>query len=279
MRRRALAALILTASTNASAAEPPSAADKKTCVEAFDRGQRARGARALRQAQSELIVCAQESCPAVLREDCAGELAAVRSAIPTVVLAADDGRGRALTDVTVSIDGEVFAQSLDGRALPVDPGTYEIVFARPGAAPIAVRETFREGEKLRIVRVTVPSPTEPAPAPRRSDARDAPETADGPARRSVAGWTIPLGIAAVGLGSLGVALGERVAFDRQVDDLRASCAPDCTSGQRDDLSSTLVRSNVALGVGVGALVVAIASWVAFSPPSGPRPARAAWTFR
>lgn len=274
MRRWVLAALLFTSSTNAVAAEPPGDADKKACVDAFDRGQKARSARALRQAQSDLIVCAQESCPAVLREDCAGELAAVKSAIPTVVLAAEDGQGHALTEVTVSIGGETLARSLDGRAVAVDPGTYDLVFARPGGPPIVVRETFREGEKLRLVRVGFPSSAPSTPPSPRPD-RPTPE----PTRRTAVGWAVPIGISVVGLGALGVALGERIAFDREVDDLRGSCAPDCTSGQRDDLSSTLVRSNVALGVGVGALVAATVAWFALGPSSPPRTARAAWTFR
>ena len=66
--------------------------DKETCVASFDRGQKAQSDRALRRALHDLIVCAQESCPAVLRADCAGVLAEVRSALPTIVLAAEIGR-------------------------------------------------------------------------------------------------------------------------------------------------------------------------------------------
>lgn len=54
----------------------------------------------------------------MLRADCAVVLAEVRAALPSIVLAADDGRGHELTDVRVFASGTLLAVTLDGRAVP-----------------------------------------------------------------------------------------------------------------------------------------------------------------
>lgn len=247
-------------------APPP---DKETCVASFDRGQRAQSDRALRRALGDLIVCAQESCPTVLRADCAGVLAEVRSALPTIVFAADDGNGHELTDVKVFAGAELVASKLDGRAIAVDPGAVELRFEVPGLTPLVTTRTIREGEKSRVIRVSLAGAAGAAPIAA-SDAhgeamldRGAPP----PARRSTLGWVLPTSLAGVGLAGLGVALVMRLRFDGRVDDLRGSCAPDCSQQQRSDLSGTLVASNVALGAGISALALGVATWFLTAPPS------------
>lgn len=255
----------------APAATPAATAalDKETCVASFDRGQKAQSDRALRRALADLIVCAQESCPSVLRADCAGVLAEVRSALPTVVFAADDGNGHELTDVQVYAGRELLASSLDGRAIAVDPGTVELRFESPGIAPVVTTRMIREGEKSRVIRVSLggasSSGAEGAGVPKGDAAADrGPSAAPGP-RRSTLGWVLPGSLAAVGLAGLGVALYTRLHFDSRVDELRGSCAPDCTQQQRSDLSGTLVASNVALGAGLGALAVGVVTWFLTAP--------------
>jgi hypothetical protein len=249
----------------ALADEPP---DKETCVASFDRGQKAQSDRALRRALHDLIVCAQESCPAVLRADCAGVLAEVRSALPSIVFAADDGSGHELTDVQVYAGTELLASKLDGRAVAVDPGTIELRFVAPGLTPLQTTRMIREGEKSRVIRVSLGAGARGGgsgvesgvPTPQAGTGRS-------PSKRSTLGWVLPGSIAAAGVVGLGVALYTRLDFDRRVDDLRGSCAPDCTPAQRNDLSSTLVTSNVALGAGLGLLAVSVVTWF-LTAPSG-----------
>ena len=51
---------------------------------------------------------------------------------------------------------------------------------------------------------------------------------------------------------------------RDADRLRSSCAPSCDQSSRDALSDKLVVANVALGVGIGAIALAAATWL-FDP--------------
>jgi hypothetical protein len=270
-----LAASVVAAPAFAQPAQqpaPPSAPpDKETCVDAFDRGQRAQSDRALRRALGDLILCAQESCPTVLRADCAGVLAEVRSALPTIVFAADDGNGHELTDVKVFAGAELIASKLDGRAIAVDPGAVELRFEVPGRAPLVTTRMIREGEKSRVVRVSLAGSAGAVPDAA-SDAHgegipDHGASPPQPARRSTLGWVLPTSLAGVGLAGLGIALVMRLRFDGRVDDLRGSCAPDCSPQQRSDLSGTLVASNIALGAGIGALALGVATWFLTAPAS------------
>jgi hypothetical protein len=267
-----LAASMVAAPAFAQPAQPSAPPDKETCVASFDRGQRAQSDRALRRALGDLIVCAQESCPTVLRADCAGVLAEVRSALPTIVFAAADGNGHELTDVKVFAGAELIASKLDGRAVAVDPGAVELRFEVPGRPALVTTRMIREGEKSRVIRVSLGGAlgvagAAPTAASEAHEEGMPDRGAPPPARRSTLGWVLPTSLAGVGLAGLGVALVMRLRFDGRVDDLRGSCAPDCSRQQRSDLSGTLVASNVALGVGIGALALGVATWFLTAPPS------------
>ena len=261
----ALAVTVLASSAAAEPASAPAPPTKEACVASFDRGQRAQSDRALRRALSELIVWSQESCPAVLRADCAGVLAEVHSALPSVVFAADDGNGHELTDVKVYAGTELLAAKLDGRAVSVDPGTFDLRFERVGQPALVVSRMIREGEKSRVIRVSLGAPPSGSGEPSIAGPERGADVGSG--KRSAVGWVLPGALAAVGVAGLGVALFTRLGFDSRVDELRASCAPECTQTERNDLSGMVVTSNVALGVGVGALALSVATWFLTAPSS------------
>lgn len=271
-------AFLLASGTNklAAAAKP----DTNACIAAFDRGQRARSDKKLREAQTELLVCTRESCPAVLRTDCAGVLRSVQSAVPTIVLAADDGEGHDVTDATVHAGTERVAEKLDGRAIEFDPGAYDFRFERAGGAVVTVHAVLREGEKNRVVRASFAAKMASASASAAEPVATAPTPADGGAvRRPIVGYALPAGLAVIGVAALAVSGVSRLSFDSQVDDMRARCAPECTQSERSELSSALVTANVALGVGIGAVALAVGSWFLFEPGSAKRSAsltRWAW---
>ncbi len=92
------------------------------CVSASEDAQLMRIKGQLRAARANLLVCSQDDCPKIVKQDCTGWLDEVDRAIPTVVLGARDARGQDLTDVHVAMDGTSLALRLDGKAIPVDPG-------------------------------------------------------------------------------------------------------------------------------------------------------------
>lgn len=247
----------------------PSDKDKAACIAAFDEGQRSKSDHHLKLAQTQLLACTKEICPPVLRADCAEVLRAVQGAVPSIVLAADDA-GRDITDVKVSNGSETLAPSLDGKAIELDPGTYELKFERASGKSVSVPLVLREGEKNRTVRVSF-GEKKPFIAPLPPPVREP---------RSVAGYAVPGAFATIGLAGFAVAVIARLQFNNQVDELRAGCAPNCTQELRAEVSSKVVASNIGLGIGIGGLVLAAASWFIFSPgtkqPPAPTTAALTW---
>lgn len=254
----------------APSASPASPPDKAACVRALDDAQRLRSQKRLTQARTELVTCASEACPVVVREDCARSLIEVDAAIPTVVLSATGAPGEDVTDAKVSIDGVVVQEKLDGRARALDPGTHVFRFERAGREPWSVTLLVLEGEKNRTIVAKLgdgsgaaPAGSGPAPSSSASPGPLAlapvPVPPEGRERAPIP--VIPVVLAGVGAAALGSALYFRLRADGDADDLRATCAPTCDPSQRDALSEKLVIANVSLGLGVGALAAAAVTWV------------------
>lgn len=159
-----LSVLVASGTTASSAA---AAGDVQACLAASENGQKARGAGKLREAREQFLVCGSESCPTIVRRDCAQWTNELTSALPTVVFGAKDKSGRDLVDVRVTIDGEPLLDKLDGKAVFVDPGPHTFRFETSGAAPVTEKALIKEGEKTRVIAATfgdAPGDKEPAAA-------------------------------------------------------------------------------------------------------------------
>lgn len=261
MKARLFLFLLLAVSPRrASAAPTPT---KEACISAFDQAQHYKRSGHLRDAREKLLVCSAQECPGVVRADCADVLKQVDAAQPTIVLKASDTRGADLTDVTVDLDGQRLVSSLDGRAIAVDPGKLALVFRRAPWPPVTVEVVIAEGEKGRIV-ATVLGPATKKEQP--------PSVASSPPKRSTIGWTVPIGLAVVGVGALAIGGVTRLNLGSEVDDRKTgpnACAPSCSQEDRDALSGDLVLANVMLGVGLGSIALAAISWFVLAPAPAP----------
>ncbi|MCA9622604.1 MAG: hypothetical protein KC731_26470 [Myxococcales bacterium] len=236
------------------------------CVAAFDGAQEARGEGALKASREALRICADLTCPSPIRAKCVPWLEEVELALPTVVLAALSSDGRDLTDVTVSLNGEVLAASLDGRAIPLDPGLSRLRFERLGAEPVELELLVKAGEKNRLVTARFPSlepiVPEPSPEPSPEPAPQIPPPRPRDPEGEVAGLSpfvyVGYGLAAVGLGTGAATAG--VAYARY-DDVKARCdgPTGCTA---DDIDAAERISHVATAsfvvAGAGALLGTVA---------------------
>lgn len=129
-------------------------ADVQACLNASEKGQRARSAGRLREAREHFVVCGAENCPALVRHDCAQWNSELASTLPTVVFGARDKQGRDLFDVTVAMDGEVVLKKLDGKSVTVDPGKHTFRFETAGLPPVTETALIKEGERARVINVT-----------------------------------------------------------------------------------------------------------------------------
>jgi hypothetical protein len=254
----ALAAASLFASATAAAdesavpAESAANAPKAECISQLDRAQSLQTARKLREARTSYLACSAAACPELLREDCARSLVELDGTIPTVVFSARGDQGHDVTDARVLLDGEAVSSALDGHAVALDPGTHTVRFERAGGGVSEVRLVAREGEKNRSVSTTFMTST---PAPEKA-AQARTESGRFP--------VLPVILGGTGLLALGGSFYVRLNADSDADRLRGSCAPSCDQSSRDALSDKLVVANVALGVGIGALALAAATWL-FDP--------------
>lgn len=123
----------------------------QACAKAYEDAQVQRNSGHLKSAQDQLRICVQDQCPDFVRSDCVNWLSEVNSALPTVTFAAVDSSGADLFEVKVSVDGVVVAESLDGRAIELDPGQHQLVFEYQGAK-VEQKLLVRQGEKNRVVR-------------------------------------------------------------------------------------------------------------------------------
>lgn len=200
MRLRRLAASVSTFVALASAASTAAAGDVQACLAASEKGQKARAAGKLREAREQFLVCGTESCPTIVRRDCAQWTSELTNALPTVVFGAKDKAGRDLFDVRVFVDGERLIDKLDGKAVFIDPGPHTFRFETAGAAPVTEKALIKEGEKTRVLAATFElGESDSAPAPPSDKGSDAITTEGG--GRGVLPWVV------VGIGAAGVATG------------------------------------------------------------------------
>lgn len=243
-------AVLLTASA-------PAWGNVKSCLDAAERAQPLRASGELRRAREELITCSAEACPRAVRADCTRWLGEVVSAMPLVVVQARGADGSDVVDVTVSVDGLVQQRRLDGLAIPVDPGTRVFRFESPGRTSVEQTLAIREGEKHRVVPVTLMRLGEIAPGPSAATAPPPAARAGDASQRGVpvAAWALGgAGLLAIGGGALlwASGLSER-------HDLRAQCAsaPSCAQSDIDAAKSKLLLGDVLVGVGVVAIAVGV----------------------
>jgi hypothetical protein len=223
---------------------------KLACIASSDRAQVLRREGKLLDARRELLACAESSCPGLVQKECSQWMTEVMAQLPSVVFGARDAAGRDLLDVRVTVDGVKVADRLDGRATEMDPGAHALRFERSGAPPVDEQVLIREGEKNRIVTVTVGEPAPPPPAPR----PEAPKAAAAPV--PAATWIF---------GGLGVALlGGAIAVDLSAFD-EAGCKPHCSRAHVDSIK---VKSYLAGGLGIaGALSLGAAAYFFFARPA------------
>lgn len=188
-------------------------ADPAMCASVSERGQQARAAGKLIEARQQFLACSATHCPPVIATDCATWAAEVLQATPTIVIDAKDQSGHDVGDATLMIDGRVMTHQLDGKAIPVDPGSHTIDVSANTMRGTAkhVTDTFiaKEAEKARVVRVLVPAP---GPA-------EQPEKAEPASHHSALPWVL------VGIGAAFVVTGTVLALVSYPD----GCDPDATS--------------------------------------------------
>lgn len=205
------------------AAEP----DRAACVSAYEGAQGAMRRSSLQAARAQLGECLSDSCPGVLRSDCAQWLKEVEARLPAVIIACAGPDGRARTAVRVLVDGVEVADHLEGKAIEMDPGEHTFRFELPGEAPLETKFVVREGDKLqrldaRFPRASIAETTRPVP------------------------WTV-YALAGVGVAT-GAAFGYAGLAGMAAKSDLDRCAPDCPHDQVSAVRTKFIVADVFLGL-------------------------------
>ncbi|MGO8998550.1 MAG: hypothetical protein ACLQVI_34955 [Polyangiaceae bacterium] len=257
---RVIAALALALS--ATSAGRAWADDKEACVTASDQAQTLRDDGKYRAARAALLTCSRDVCPAIVRHDCQKWLSELDALQPTLVLGARDPKGNDFPGTHVALDGTPFVDHLDGKPVAVDPGEHVLRYEAPGATPVEQTVVARVNEKNRMLTVILmpreaaaPAPVSPPPPVEPK----APPSESLLSRVPVPAWVFA-GVTVVAAGGFA---GFGISGVNDVNNLRATCAPNCTQAQVDSARTLLNVADVSLGIGVVSL--AVATWFFFHP--------------
>jgi hypothetical protein len=241
-------------------ASPLARADDEACFRAAVEGQKLERSGKLLEARERFVACAQRSCDAAaVVEKCAGWLQGVQAALPSLTVAVKDAEGRDVQADRASVDGTDAGAALGGRSIQVDPGSHRIT-VDVGGATLTESVVMRQGEKDRAIVFHVGKAEGTA-------------AAAGPSRAPLVGAIVSGSIAAVSTGVF-VYFGARGLSARA--DL--GCAEGCSSASYQTVHQDYLAADVALGLALGAAVVATVLLVIKpSAPAraallGPRPA-------
>jgi hypothetical protein len=267
--------------------------DERACVTAFRKAKEHEAAGKLQESKDQLMSCAQAPCSSFIRQQCSSKYNQLESDTPSVVLIVTDASGSPRGDVQVRMDGELFAQQLDGRALSVDPGMHEFTFAADGVVFATQKIMIVQGQRNRFItallragggksrRMVAEAPAE-KPAKRVVAKSDDEETAPAPAAKSTSknvaemvdaksneeeetkteeapkksGSVLPYVFTGLGIASLGAGAALTYWGIRDNDRMKTECSPNCLPATVQHVKQLYLASDIALGVGVAALAAA-----------------------
>jgi hypothetical protein len=258
-------AAVVLASNVAEAAPPAAAAgpDRKACIAAADDGQKLRDENKLSAAREKFILCASKSCPGAVAKECSQWLQDAERDMPSVTFRARDERGKEILDVRVFIDDQAVAESIDARALPVDPGEHKFKFARSDGKFVEDKIVLRPAEKNKLIELSFQGPAQADTTATPKDGA-ATSTVVAPPPEPGEGFKIPiLGYVGAGVAVVGVGMMAFFAITANNDEqkLRDTCAPNCPESERDSIDSKVLLANVGMGVAVVGVGVAVVSTV------------------
>jgi len=163
-----------------------------------------------------------------------------------------------ILDLEVTVDGEPFVDSADGKPHPIDPGPRVFRFESPGFEPVEKRHVIRVSIKDRVVSVVLERDEGAADDVETPPASEVSPDSDTAAIRPVPASVYVLGgIGLVGMAGFGTFTWR---YDGQRDDLE-SCKPFCSEADIDEADTSRKIAFVSLGVGVVALGAATALYL------------------
>ena len=118
------------------------------CISAHADGQVLRKSGKLSEAREKFSTCVRDTCPAVIRKDCATFSAELDAVQPSVVVVAQDPAGGLLQNASLSVDNGV--RAIAGDTVLLDPGAHRVDVSLPDGRHESAQFLLRESEHSRI---------------------------------------------------------------------------------------------------------------------------------
>ncbi len=245
-------------------------ADTTSCSSAHESAQLAQQEGRLQDASILLTTCASDAaCPDLIRNDCSAIYKSIVDALPTVIFVVLDGK-RELSGARVFADGLLIADSLDGRALALDPGRHRLKVELPDGRTQGSEVVLHEGVKNRLIRVQI--------APKVSSGTAQPAQNLGPSRTAF--WLASAAAAgALTTGAVFSVLG--YSKERAVANEIRDCSPSLPCSrqlyadgkqQLEDARGAYTAGNIAFALGgVAAATAAVLYWTTSERDDEPSP--------
>jgi hypothetical protein len=239
------------------------AGEKDDCFNAAEKAQKLKLDKKFTAARQQILTCARDVCPAMVKSDCVKWLNEVDTAMPTITVRARDKDGHDVVEVKVYVDGQLLLPKLEGTSVPIDPGEHKLRYEFPDGQSSEETVLIAEGEKDRVIRVEVkPQGTTAAATTSPAPGADTGTHKGGPG-------VVPWIIGGVGLASLvGFGLLE-IPIQSQASDLQNGCGKtkSCTQAQIDSVTSLYVPAGILMGVGLAGVAVG-ATWLIVAAVTG-----------
>jgi hypothetical protein len=224
--------------TAAPTPEPDQTFIARSCLDAFNDGQRLRANGQLLAARRELSTCAADSCPELMNKPCAQWLAELRVLLPSIVVSATRADGSAVEAGRIEVDGVAARDRFGGDPIELDPGKHVVRAEIPGIAPRQAEFEIAPGTHSLPIRLRFEAPPRAPSAPQSAAAKAPAE--EGPSHALAAvGWTgVAFGAAGLVVGAItgGVAVSNK---SRLKDDCAAGA---CT---QDDIDRGVIPAHVS----------------------------------
>ena len=156
-----LLALAATHERTALAANPEMA----RCLSANEKAITLRAGHQLLEAREQSLACTTKTCPAAVRAVCTKRVAELARALPTIVLQVKDPSGADVRQARVTMDGQPFAETLDGTGIETNPGDHTLSVYVPGHPVLERSVLVYEGRKDQVMSFQLPTPPTPPPPP------------------------------------------------------------------------------------------------------------------
>ena len=229
---------------------PAVAGDKAECSKGYEKAQEFKAEKQYRSARAMLLKCVKPACPAFVRKDCTKWIGEVEAATPSAVFSAQVD-GQELTDVRVLSGEEVIVESLDGKAVPLDPGRMTFTFESDQHGSTEVTMLIKEGQKNQSIEASFSGTAAEGNEKGTASASIEPDTSAGGNDKTLA--YIFGGVGVLGIASFAYFAS---AGSSEEDDLDCAGSKTCTDEELDPIKQKYLIADISLGVGIVSLGVA-----------------------